>query len=223
MRTKSVFFAAAALTAGLLTASAQSNVYSLNIVGYVNRPVVTGGAGQYSLVANPLNSSGDNTFSNVLAALPAGSQVLKWDTAGSFITINRTSFGTTWSPTTAGTNTLGPGEGCFVKLPTGVSLTNTFVGEVLSSATNNYVAGFTLSANPLPIAGDATTLGLTAALPSGSQLLIWNEATQSYNTFNRTTFGSGWSPSIPNLGVGQGYFVKVSNPTNWVQSLPPQP
>src|SRR5262245_29284845 len=76
MRTKSLVIAAAALTAGLLSASAQAPVYSQNVVGYVN--VVLPGSGAYSLISNPLNAP-TNDLKNLLVALPNGqATVLNW-------------------------------------------------------------------------------------------------------------------------------------------------
>ncbi len=51
MRIKALL-CAAALAAGAVSSMAQSNVYSLNIVGYVNVPLVTG----FNLIANPLDN-----------------------------------------------------------------------------------------------------------------------------------------------------------------------
>jgi len=45
---------AAAMAAGVVTTMAQGTVYSLNIVGYVNR--VCQGTNLYTLVANPLTA-----------------------------------------------------------------------------------------------------------------------------------------------------------------------
>ena len=55
MRTKALLVAAA-IAAGAVTAMAQSNVYSLNIVGYVN---MTQNAG-FKIWANPLNTTNND-------------------------------------------------------------------------------------------------------------------------------------------------------------------
>src|SRR5437763_197776 len=54
MRTKALL-CAAALAAGAVTAMAQSNVYSLNVVGYINTTLVGSAAGKYQMIANQLN------------------------------------------------------------------------------------------------------------------------------------------------------------------------
>ena len=59
MRTKTLLSTAALLAAGVATPMAQSsNVYSLNVVGYVNVPVY--GGGQYNMICNPLNNANNN-------------------------------------------------------------------------------------------------------------------------------------------------------------------
>src|ERR1700730_12330845 len=51
MRTKTLVCAAALMAAGVATSMAQSNVYSLNVVGYIN---ITFPANKYTLTANQL-------------------------------------------------------------------------------------------------------------------------------------------------------------------------
>src|SRR6185369_17551314 len=79
MRTK-LLAAAAILAAGIASSMAQSNVYSLNVVGYVNRTFV--GGGLFSLTANPLNTT-NNTLGGVFGlpgtGVPNGTQVQAWN------------------------------------------------------------------------------------------------------------------------------------------------
>src|SRR5437867_4239192 len=73
---------AAALAAGVLTSWAQSNVYSLNVVGYVNKQLV--GSFAYNLIANPLKNA-NNNISNLFnyavtgPGLHDGDEILRWD------------------------------------------------------------------------------------------------------------------------------------------------
>src|SRR5688572_16560937 len=111
MRTK-LLAAAAILAAGAATSMAQSNVYSLNVVGYVNT-VINGGS-TYTAVANPLNST-NNTLAGLFGGpgvgLPTGSTVQKWNTgAADFDVYTKTPFGSGWSGAGA-TTPLAPGEG----------------------------------------------------------------------------------------------------------------
>ena len=76
MRTK-VLLGAAALAAAAATASAQ-NVYSLNVVGYINLSLTNG----YNMVANQLDLDGtmtNNTLTTVFSTnLPKLSAVYAW-------------------------------------------------------------------------------------------------------------------------------------------------
>ena len=68
MRTKTLLLTAALSAAGLLSASAQTAVYSVNIVGYINKTLGTG----LSLIANQLNATPDNSVPTLFGT-PAGS------------------------------------------------------------------------------------------------------------------------------------------------------
>src|SRR5216684_3322146 len=127
MRTKTTLLGAAILAAGALSSMAQSNVYSLNVVGYINRTFPA--SLQYALVANQLDT-GNNVYSNVLQSLPVNSKVLKWTGSG-YSTATRVAFGNGWLPSSNAVNTLNPGEAAFIQSPSGsVGFTNTFVGNV---------------------------------------------------------------------------------------------
>ena len=205
------------LAAGLASSMAQSNVYSLNVVGYVNTALTAGG--RYNSVANPLNTA-NNVFSNVLAGVPNNSQVLKWNHAiVDFTVINKTPFGT-WSPAGSETTTLNPGEGVLVRA--GSPATNTFVGEVLQGTlTTVFPAGYEMRASQVPEANTVTALGLTATIPGNSQLLKWDSSLGTIGdwvVFNRTPFNT-WSPSEPSLGVGEPFLLKAASAFNWVRNF----
>src|SRR5258708_3205045 len=66
MRTKTLAVCAAVLAAGALSTMPQSNVYSLNIVGYANVRISPGNG----FYANPFNHSGNNSASNIFTLAP---------------------------------------------------------------------------------------------------------------------------------------------------------
>jgi len=206
MRTKTLLLSAAAMVAGLLSSQAQSNVYSANIVGYVT---VTNGANQYALYALPLDS-GSNNLTGLFPNAANNSQVLIW--TGSGYQGSQKSFGN-WS-----TNlNLVPGEGFFVKFPG--NGTNTFVGSVAvpvgGSVTNSFAANiYALVGSPIPYSDNLTGTNLNLQLANNSQILVWNG-----NTYqgSQKSFGN-WSTNL-NIVPGEGFFVKSSSNTNWVQTL----
>jgi hypothetical protein len=213
MRTKALLTVAAALTAGVIGAQAQ--VYSVNIVGYVNQTLTGGG---FTAVANPLDA-GDNTLDSLLGDIPTGSQVQLWNGAG-FDVYAKTPFGAGWSPADGATVELPPGIGAFVNLA-GADMTKTWVGDVLTGDLSNDVpSGFSFKGNQAPVAGNANDLGLSAVLATGDQIQKWNG--NGYDVFAKTPFGIGWSPSVPEIAVAEGFFiVNNGDAKSWDQSFNP--
>jgi len=208
MRTKTLLLTAAAMAAGLATSIAQSNVYSANVVGYVN---VTNGAAQYALLSLPLDT-GSNNLTGLFPSAPNGSQVLIWNGAG--YQGAQKSFGN-WN-----TNfNLSPGQGFFIKFP--ASGTNTFAGSVAvpvgGSVTNSFAANvYALVGSPIPYSDNLTGTNLNLQLANGSQVLIWNSSSQSYQGAQKS-FGN-WNTNLL-IVPGEGFFVKSSSATNWVQTF----
>ncbi len=219
MRTKTLVLAAAALAAGFATSMAQSNVYSVNVVGYIN--VVYKGGG-YTLVANPLDDGNGNQMTNLVAALPNKSSVLMWD--GTSFSISASKTAGAWS-----TNyVIAPGTGFFVKngIVGNPDITNTFVGSVIVApgATNSRAlpANYVLVGSAIPFAGDLTSdtnINLVAVLPNKSQVLRWdaNASPQGYVGSSKTA--GAWGSPV-NVGAGEGFFVKSGGATNWLEIMP---
>ena len=216
MKTKTLLIAAATLAVGAI--SSQAQVYSQNIVGYVNVPVVTG----YNLIANPLDDGTGNQLTNVMASanLANKSSVQTWN-----VTVYNTAI-TKGASGWGGNTQLPPGTGFFVK-NTGTLTTNTFTGTLPtsgSSVTNVIGVGYNLVSSIVPLAGDLTTdtnLNFSSAtLANKSSIQSWNTGGQVFNTAV-TKGASGWGSAF-NITVGQGFFVKSVNtaPTNWVQIVP---
>jgi hypothetical protein len=207
MRTKTLLIAAAALVAGV--ASSEAQVYSANIVGYVNAIIP---ANQLTLVANPLDD-GTNTITSLGAGLPNKSQVQIWNGAGYNGSSKAAGAWTVNLPIPVGT-------GFFVKSPT--AITNTFVGNVVTptggSATNSLPAGsLVLVGSMIPYSGDLTdtNLNLGPSLPNKSQIQVWNGT----GFVGSSKAAGSWTVPFT-LTVGEGFFVKSASATNWVQTLP---
>jgi len=106
----------------------------------------------------------------------------------------------------------------FVKFP--ANGTNTFVGSIIApnggSVTNSFTANvYALVGSPIPYTDNLTGTNLNLnILPNTSQVLIWNGA--SYVTAQKS-FGN-WNTNLT-IVPGQGFFVKSSVNTNWVQTL----
>jgi hypothetical protein len=191
---------------------AQTNVYSVNAVGYVQQSLTPG---QFAMIANPLNTT-NNRISSVLV-LPdanAGSQVWKW-TGSTYTSAIWQGVADGWTQPNL---TLNPGEGCFIKLA-GTPYTNTWVGEVMQgSLTNNMPIGFAIRSSMVPQTGDADSLGISVAANPGDVLYRFNPSTGLYQSAIYQGSPDGWTSSTA-LNVGQAFFYKTTAGNNWVRSF----
>jgi hypothetical protein len=190
-----------------------AQVYSANVVGYVN---VTLPANNFALIANPL-TDGTNTANSLLAALPNKSTIQLWNGSGYS---GASKGGGVWTPDVS----IPTGTGFFALSPTAV--TNTFVGEVIvgPGETNSVAlaAGqFSLVGSAVPYSGNlndaANTQGLNlgASLPNKSSIQVWNGT-----GYTGSSKGGGvWNPDLT-ISVGQGFFVLPAAAATWNQSLP---
>jgi hypothetical protein len=159
MRTKTLLLTAALVAAGVASSMAQSNVYSLNIVGYVNIPVA---AGKSIMLNNPFDTGTGNNVTNVIVqpymggtndvpdpAIDAGwnnTQLYAFKQGVGYIQETYAS-GFGWFPGANdpgdvngnSTLTLPPGKG-FWFVPT-TNSTVTFTGSVVLGSTNSIPPG----------------------------------------------------------------------------------
>jgi hypothetical protein len=194
MRTKTLLIAAAALAAGVMTSQAQ--VYSQNVVGYVNQ-IVTGG-GALTLCQNPLVGT-TNGAEETLNGLSNGDTLYLWSGAGFYVYqyqqgavtgagaptdwtdgggvpipggVYNASFGYTFVPDPQ----LATGSGYIIQNSQATFETNTYVGSVILNSTNVLSGGGALSlvGSKLPIAGDLETNGIVnLPLYGGETLYVW--------------------------------------------------
>jgi len=219
MRTKALVLTAALVAVGALSSMAQSNVYSLNVVGYVNVPLNLG----YNLVTAQLVGTNSNIATVMGNNLPENITVYKWNPA--LQTLNNPD--TYYSAATAGTagwydvngnistTTLNLGEGFLVGNQ--IAVTNvTFIGNV-SQTTNTTTLGlgYNFTGLAVPLSVDLTT-NSTLALPPVNNLAVYtlNSAGNGYNdpiTYFDLTIApvAGWydvngniTPIIPRIGQG---------------------
>jgi hypothetical protein len=209
MRTKTLL-CLAALAAGAATSMAQSNVYSLNVVGYIN---VTVPANGFALIANQLNTT-NNTIGALIPTASDGAQFFKYNAGYTAYTYDGLS--AAWTPD--GNATLNPGEGGFFKNNTASAVTLTFVGEVMQgSLTNTLPKGYAIRSSIVPQAGTLTALGVPGE--DGDQVFTYNAG---YTTYTYDGLSAAWTPSEPTIAVGQSFFIKKSTTsvTNvWIRNF----
>src|SRR5579871_6157689 len=201
MRTKTLLLSAAALVAGLLSVQAQSNVYSANIVGYVNQ---TNSAGTLVLLANPLDN-GTNDLYSLLPTAANGSVAFIFS-GGALV--NSTKTKGTWTTDFI----IPPGTGFFLK--GGTVNTNTFVGQTGFTNGIALTAGVSvLVGSPIPFSGVLSDTGTNTmnlnALANGSTINVFQGGglVQSSKTKGAWTSNFGIVP-------GQGFYIKSGTTTN---------
>jgi hypothetical protein len=206
MRTSTVLSVAAALAASAFMAQAQ--VYSVNIVGYVNQVLPEG---TVVAVANPLDN-GTNDLDSVFGSLDKNSTANFWNGSG-FTPATKTATG--WNP-----NTPTPvGSGLFINSKS--AITNTYVGQIVvnsgESVTNSLPEGtVVLVGSAIPYAGtlNSPELGLLV-LDKNSTINMWNGSGYTPSTKTATD----WNPGLT-VNVGDGFFVNSKTAVDWVQTAP---
>jgi len=234
MRTKALLLGAAAVAAGLMTSHAQ--VYSANIVGYVNIPLTNG---VLSIVAPALDADGtgtNNTISTVFSTPTVGDVAFVFNGSG-YNTIGYNTVGhganavTGWYLNGVLTNGYPINPGVSVFYQPAANETNTQVGTVLqgTNLVNKFfpaAGSIGLLSSQVPIAGGVTTvLGYTPSV--GDVVFEYNGS--GYNTYGYNTVGhganavTGWYLngvlSEPQVAVGQGFWLQPAQSTNWTQSF----
>ena len=190
---------------------AQSNVYSLNVVGYYN---VTVAANTYTMIANQLNTT-NNFLSTLIPNGPPFAQFFKF-VNGAWVTSGFDDVDLAWEPTNPSLN---PGEAGLYKSPSAVTLT--FVGEVEQGALVNPlpVSQAIARSSMVPQAGKVTTdLGFPGY--PFDQVFKWTGNSWVASAFDDVDLI--WEPTEPTFGVGEGFLVKkaaASTATTWTRNF----
>jgi hypothetical protein len=223
MRTNTAVLGAAAFAVGALSSATAQNVYSVNVVGYVNVPINHG----LQIIGNPLLATDNsatalfmaNSTNNGANSPALGAVVYTWNGTG-FVGSGNDPYGGGWS---APVPTLGPGVGFFVYNPN-PAYTNTFVGTVVQGSTNTVPIHLSLQASQWPVSTNLVQLGLNAV--GGDVVYTWNGT--GFTGFGLDPYGAGWSPTGPLcnvtngpvIGVSQGFFYFNANTQfSWAQNF----
>ena len=231
---KTLLIAAAALAASVI--SSQAQVYSQNIVGYVNKVFV---GSQYNALANPFNAGVTNGANEVFpGGLPDGTQLFQWNGTGydisgydSSIGVNPANWYDGGFSVVAATPVIKPGQGFFLLPPS--NFTNTYVGTVAiatgATGTNSATANqYNMLGSLLPVAGSVSNAIVNFFPPDGTQLFQWTgngylvsgyDASIGASAANWYDGGFSVVAPVPTITVGEGYFVLPPTTYKWVQGL----
>lgn len=208
MRTKTLLLSAVLGFATIATSMA--DVFSVNIVGYVNVVLPQG----FSMIANPLNGT-NNGINTIIPNPGAGSLLYKLGAGGSFDQIAENFGPGQWDVNL----TLNPGEGAFIQVP--ALVTNTFVGEVMTGTTTNSIpAGFSIRSSIVPQSAGLTSPGGLQFPAVAGDLVYRFGANQAYTIFE-SFGGDAWDPATPVPNVGESFWVQKAASANWVRTFNP--
>ena len=157
-------------------------------MGYVRLNLNKG----YNLIGNQLNN-GNNLIGNVLN-VPDGTIVYKFDgkySANSYVD-------GAWDVPTM---TLPVGAGFFINVPSATTIT--LIGEVSQNNNKTLANGISLLSIPMAVGGSLTDMGGLVA-NEGDVVYQWTGT-----GFKASEYVDGtWSPSVPNVKIGEGFFLK---------------
>ena len=209
-------------------ASAQTEVYSKNAVGYESKSLLS--SGRFEFVRVDFRGIGNttNTFENYMGSqLPANTAAYvwnvssqKWDAA---IKTSKSGWGSfSNTPVTLGMSV-------FLKSPPASPTNINFYmsGEVPDTAQVNLsVAGagsLNAASYGYPVSKPWTNMALANILQANDALYLWNNTNNNWDTFIKTS-KSGWG-TLGNAIIiqpGQGMYAKKSSAssTNWSELKP---
>jgi len=224
---------------GSVSVIAQTNVYSLNAVGYINVTLLPG----YNIISAPLIASPDNTIKTLLNNTNAqyqsgsgrsGQYALVYSYVnGQYVTDQADYQNTPSGWLNGGTNTINPGQAVFFYNPTATNMYATFVGTVpTGSITNALAPGYSLVGSVVPVSGDILTNSIslfTNGQVTGSGRSVTADeiytyaAGVGYSTYQYSA--SGWvlgttvtDPTLANVYSGFFFYNPFSTTNNWVEN-----
>jgi len=232
MRTKTMLLTAAMVAAGALSSVAQ-NVYSVNVVGYINLTLTNG----FNLISVPLSASStdiNTVLTNQTPPIPGdgASFLYTWNAgAQTFASAAYADGAGLWwndsSYDALDTRQILPGQGVFIKVANGPSVTLTLVGTV-PQGTNSITEtkGYSFIGDPAPVSQDPASNGLSVA--TSDFIYTWNPQTKGYNPAiyglsaadGATTYPTWWNDSSFDIQVqfvptvGQGWVYHNGTPAN---------
>ncbi|NKB24726.1 MAG: hypothetical protein GKR87_10210 [Kiritimatiellae bacterium] len=212
-------------------AVAQSNVLSANAVGYVRGAIPSNTGSGFNLFSWPFeNIDGSTSTMKTItgdAQLPVGSIAHIWNPASKTYSSETKSTRGGWP---LGGNPIMRGTTFWIEIPdtaaTSAQHTIVFQGEVPSTA--NGAASTTQSnivldavAYPYPVDQLWTGTTAAAAAPNNSIIHIWDEGSQGYTSFTKSTRG-GWSSAAGVvIAAGKGFWLELpSSSIDWTETKP---
>ncbi len=197
MEAKRLLLTATLFALGAIPAKAQA-VYSVNIVGYINKTLNPG----LTLLANQLNTLPNNSVQTLFGTPPGPITIDKFNpSAGNFDQAAYDPEGGWSDPTSM---VLNPGQGAFVD-NAGPALTLTLVGEVQLNSVVTIHPGIDIYSSVLPVAGSLPDI-LGFPVPLGS-VTVCRFNGSGFDCYAYDLDINDWIPTRPSVEVAEAFFI----------------
>jgi hypothetical protein len=229
MRTKTMLLSALLGGLGSVSVMAQTNVYSLNAVGYINVTLQPG----FNIITCPLIASPNNTIATLLNNTNGQYQSGPRNVAqvqsyiGGVYSVDTASEGTGTSGwANGGIITMNPGQAIFFYNPASTNMYATFVGTVPTGPTTNYLyPGYNLVGSVVPVTGDIVTnpislftYGTNVGRASDQFLTMIPDVGYNVDTFTAGAWAGG-DPVVSNAYTGFFFYNALTITNNWVEDF----
>jgi hypothetical protein len=202
-----------------------AQVYSVNAVGYVNTTLLPG----FNLISNPLDNKTGNTIANLFGTgfqgtIPPGTIVYYFNsTTDAFVIAAWDDLTGSFEPPANASQVVTPGEGVFINLGGNANATVTFVGEVPQGAASNQQIpqGFSIKGSTVPAAGPISGMNFPAV--AGDTIYEWNPTTDTYSISTFDDLIGDWSPAVPNIDVGEAFWINKRANVAWDRNFSVNP
>jgi len=213
MRTKTLLLTAALAAVGVSSSMAQ--VYSVNVVGYINKSLPKG----FYMLANQLDNKTGNKVVDLIPAPPNNTFVFKFNPAtGGYDAIDYVDGA--WEGDFVDTLTLSPGEGAFIS--SAVSHNVTFVGEVQLTSDVTIPSGFSIRSSVVPQSVPVDQIAFPAS--NNDFVFQYNPATGGYiaNDYVDGAWEGDGGGTAPTPAIGESFFISHSGAaTHWIRNFTP--
>lgn len=197
-------------------ADGPTNVYSRNVVGYVNLHLPPG----LSLIANPLyqsdSSLGSIVVTNWWCAPPDGCQVFKFSADSPYEVSTFDGVSGTWSNPNLDVSV---GTGFYFNNPSSITVTQTFVGEVGQGVLINPLpAGMSTKGALVPQEGSINDVHGIPGDP-GDEIRTYVNDQMGGGYYNVSVFNGDtqrWEPDLI-LHVAEGFWINKQRAEDWIR------
>ena len=226
MKKLSLIVAGLSVLAGVAVQADNTNVTSVNIVGYIQANLPSNQLSFLSVNMNAVGGSNQMFTSVIGDQLPTLSTVYFWNVTSQKWDIAQKVAAAKGGWGIYTNRVMGIGEGLFVKSTSNVTVN--LLGEVPLAPTTTVAIfpQYNAYGYAYPVDTAWTSTAVSAVLPTLSYLTVWNQGSQAWVRYQKVAAAKGGWGTATNLVLqsGQGFFVQnAQGYTNAIEARPFNP